>query len=297
MQKPGGLPKMELKLCESQIIKPGGKMNVVKIFGITIACFILAYFCALQAGVADNFPHGILALLRLKAQGEDLRQSFKGVQKISVMADSSDIKLSPSADGTLEVIAPGTFFAKNENGKLFIGEKEKIKSDSLRLDVSSSVEIRVPASVQELELQTSSGDIRAEEKLFPLKQVLAKTESGDLRLEIDAQNLQLESSSGSLEANGIIHFIQAASTSGEQLYYLVNPDPSLSATSDSGDIAVETETDPDAAIFLTTESGDIMVDDNLVESRSWKGKKTKAPGKISVKTGSGNISLNSDQED
>ncbi len=173
------------------------------------------------------------------------------LRHVSVRARSADIRVLFS-NGELEVDTP-----EEEEPTLLMQHAGK---DVLRIAtlVGSSepdrINLRIPASVDELDISTASGDVHVVDRVGSLSIVTAsgdvvvetcegdvevKTASGDIKLAQCQENLKVSTASGdiSIQADDMCNAIEISSASGDIM--LVYPDgwgASLSISTVSGEI-------------------------------------------------------------
>lgn len=189
---------------------------------------------------ADSFAPKDISLsdvrrVKLRARSADVRVLFSN-EYFSIDTPGEDkphLRMEYSSAGALKISVP-----------LGYSEPERI-------------ELRVPASVDELEISTLAGEVHILDRVGPL---VVSTASGDIRVDACDGDLQAKSASGDItlsECRGDIKVSTASGDIGMRVDEMCN---SIEAASASGDIALHCSEDWDATVTVSTVSGEVEHD-------------------------------------
>lgn len=144
------------------------------------------------------------------------------------------------------------------------------------------IELRVPASVDELKISTVSGDVHVLDRVGPLA---LTTASGDMRVDACDGDLEANSASGDILLSECRGDVKVSTASGDIDIGVDELCNSIQASSASGDISLRYPDSWDATVSFTTVSGDVDHDAAHVGRGSIRIGSGLAPVRVSTVSG------------
>ncbi len=179
------------------------------------------------------------------------KMEFSNARRVSLRTRSADIEVLFSND-RLSIETPGE---EKPHLSLNYSSEGTLKiSVPLGASEPDRIELRVPATVDDLEISTMSGDVRVLDRVGSLT---VSTASGDILVESCDGDLQAKSASGDISIRECRGDIKVSTASGDieiRAHELCN---SIEAASASGDISLRYPEDWDATVNVSTVSGDV----------------------------------------
>lgn len=189
----------------------------------------------------DTAP-GFYRLNLVPDGAERLVLRFPDADVSAVSAEGGEVAVEIELRGSPEAVASWQPSVRRIEGIIIAGEeKGPVKVSELRL--------RLPASIRDLEIHGSSGDVEVRNLHIGL---VVETQSGKIRA-VGPASLEARSLDGEIEAEAT-GLAELSTKSGR--IRSVKPEGRMTARSDSGDIEVE---DATADLYIETSSGEIAV--------------------------------------
>jgi len=189
------------------------------------------------------------------ASFEIKKEELGSIHKASVHVRSADIRVLFSNEGVAVDAA-----SENEEPKLRMQYDSKgvLKiSTSAGLSEPDHIDLRVPASVDELDISTLSGDIHVVDRVGSL---WVMTTSGDVNVETCEGDVEIKTVSGDIRLAQCQGNIKVATASGDVAIQADDMCNAIEVSSTSGDIELAYPSDWDATLSLSTISGDVEHD-------------------------------------
>jgi len=186
---------------------------------------------------------------------------FSNARRVSLRARSADIEVLFSND-RLSIETPGE---EKPHLRLDYSSEAALKiSVPLGVSEPDRIVLRVPASVEDIEISTMSGDVRVLDRVGPLA---VSTASGDISVDACDGDLQAKSASGQISIGECREDVRVSTASGDIEIRVDEMCNSIEASSASGDISLRYPEGWDATVSVSTVSGDID-HDAVPEGRS-----------------------------
>ncbi len=213
----------------------------------------------------------------------DVQSAVAGkARKVSAAFRSADIQVKLSVDGIKvmsEKDGPGISLVNHDD------QHVEIRSASSMED-PDTVELWIPADVDELKVVTSSGDIRIFDRVGDL---LLQTASGTISIDCCSGNVTARTASGDIEAARCSENTILETASGDIQLEIDEQANSVKIATASGDVSLRYPEDFDALITYATVSGEIDHDCMQTAGRSLKIGQGFVP--IKIQTVSGDIKI------
>ncbi len=176
---------------------------------------------------------------------------FSNVRRVSLRTRSTDVEVLFSND-RLSVATPGE---EKPHLRVDYSSEGALKiSMPLGVPEPDRVELRVPASIDDLEISTMAGDVRVLDRVGPLA---VSTASGDIQIEACDGDLLAKSASGDISVRECREDLKISTASGDIEILADELCNSIEAASASGNISLRYSEDWDARVSVSTVSGDV----------------------------------------
>lgn len=207
----------------------------------------------------------------------------ENVKLIKVKTRSADVRILLSVDG-LSIATPGESskdvrIRDEGEGSLEISTRTSVRDADL-------LELKVPSSVDSLEVSTMSGDIQVLDRIGDLA---ARTASGDVSIKSCSGNVHVTTASGDISLDRCSEGVVAQSASGSISVRLDDQCASASIVSVSGDLDIRYPEDFDANFAWKTLSGEVECDAESSGTRAARSGAGLVP--VRVSTTSGDIAI------
>ena len=261
-------------------------MKAVKIVLITILCGLIV-FLGVVLGVGTRagagFNHGFGRQYELAGEGEIPAAEIESLY-INYRMNSNDVYLYEGTGENIVIREYVTFKQKEEwfstveqEGRSLIVKGKRRHSGFFVIgDFNSGAYIEIylpPSLLAEIDIVTTSGDIRSERDFESVRSFAVESSSGDIRLQsVVAEKITAGASSGSITFDYAEGKVSAHATSGDIVFHQIVGDAAISTS--SGDITVK---QMEGNITVSATSGDVAL--------------YQAEGDVAASTSSGEIQV------
>ena len=256
----------------------------LKVCGVTVVAFGLAYFCFINSGEVFHSKHFFNSLfVKLSYKDYQDTTALKGVTKVIVHAENADVELKPAHNPEGHItLTTGV----NMEHALHVerkGDTLIVNLANLEPYSNSELTIRLPDALTEIEVQDQQGDVILE-KLTATHVTLA-TVGGDLKLKEDKIiTAKLSSVNGDIKIHADIQQADIKSVSGDIKFDVTSSTPRYEINSVNGDIHITIPSSLATLISAQTINGDITGLDNKARANQ--------PYYIHTKSVNGDITIN-----
>lgn len=219
---------------------------------------------------------------------EDSDRGWQGRRKVRVRGDGEGLE----AAANLRIAVPA---GKRVAVFVGVGRIDVTNIDGELLLDAASADITTRGTRGTLRVDTGSGHVNVTGASGGLVDI--DTGSGDVQLsDVSSDELRIDTGSGEISANGVTTArIEFDTGSGDVKATLRSSPMHLAIDTGSGDVTIRLPESIDASIELDTGSGDFNIDVPMQlvhkDDGNLRGRLGKGTGRISVETGSGDISL------
>lgn len=228
----------------------------------------------------------IARMFRDKKHGDDSDEKpftreipAENIKSLAVRCRSADVKVLLSVSGLMLEVSGSSESALHMNAREEGYLEIMTKPGDEEID---EIELRVPATIEQLSISTASGDISVVDRIGDMT---LHTASGDIDVQACSGNVVVSSVSGDIELEHCTEDMAVETTSGGVELEMDEQSNRVKIATVSGDVELRYPEDFDAMVCWATVSGDIDHDGVAVGTRTIQIGEGLTPIKISTVSG------------